>query len=63
MRKKMATTRFTKNIKAEVKAIYRKTLKELNDYQNRYDNETDYSRNIPQQKVWIQKIEKALSER
>lgn len=62
MRKKMAETQFTKNIKAEVKVIYRKTLKNLNDFQNRYDNETDYSRNVPQQKVWIQKIEKALNE-
>ncbi|PIB27057.1 DUF922 domain-containing protein [Maribacter sp. 4U21] len=62
MRKKMAKARFTKNIKAEVKAIYRETLKELNDFQNRYDKETDYSRNIPQQKFWIQRIEKALNE-
>ena len=62
MRKKMAATKFTKNIKAEVKAIYRKTLKELNNFQNRYDDETDYSRNILQQKVWIRKIQRALNE-
>lgn len=61
MRKKMAATKFTKNIKAAVKVIYTNTLEELNNFQNRYDNETDYSRNIPQQKIWIRKIQKALS--
>ena len=58
----MGKTSFTKNVKAEVRAIYKRTLKELNDFQNRYDDETDYSRNVPQQIAWIKKIERALSE-
>ncbi|WP_281540763.1 DUF922 domain-containing protein [Maribacter aestuarii] len=58
----MAKTSFTKNVKAEVRAIYKKTLRELNDFQNRYDDETDYSRNVPQQVAWTKKIVKALSE-
>ena len=61
MSSEMAKTQFTKNVKAEVRVIYKKILKELNDFQNKYDNETDYSRNIEQQKLWIVKIEKALS--
>ena len=58
----MAKTSFTKNVKAEVRAIYKKTLRELNDFQNKYDEETDFSRNVPQQIAWIKKIERALSE-
>lgn len=58
----MAKTSFTKNVKEEVRAIYKRTLRDLNDFQNRYDDETDYSRNVPQQIAWIAKIDKALSE-
>lgn len=61
MRTEMAATDFTKNVKAEVKAIYKRTLRELNNFQNRYDDETNYSRNLEQQKIWIQSIEKELS--
>ncbi len=61
MRAVMAKTKFTKNIKSEVRAIYKKTLKELNDFQNRYDNETDYSRNVSEQERWTSKINSELS--
>ncbi|MBT8211005.1 MAG: DUF922 domain-containing protein [Eudoraea sp.] len=60
MRAEMGKTRFTKNIKAEVKAIYQKINAELADFQNRYDSETDYSRNVAQQKVWNETIKAAL---
>ncbi len=60
MRKIMATTIFTKNVKAEVKAIYRQINKELSEFQQVYDNETNYSRNIEQQLSWNQKIQDAL---
>ncbi|EAQ99811.1 hypothetical protein FB2170_15856 [Maribacter sp. HTCC2170] len=60
MRKRMDNATFTKNIKSEVRKIYKEILIELSDYQNRYDDETDFSRNIEQQKVWIKKIEEAL---
>lgn len=60
MRKIMDTTTFTKNVKAEVKAIYRKINKELAEFQQVYDNETNYSRNIEQQQSWNQKIKDAL---
>jgi hypothetical protein len=61
MDKEMAETTFGKNVKQEVRAIYKKTLRELNKFQNQYDLETDYSRNVPQQKHWIAKIQQALS--
>ncbi len=60
MRKQLQNTRFTKNVKAEVKAIYRKINKELNDFQNRYDDETNFSRNLEQQLEWNEEIAKVL---
>ncbi len=60
MRSQMANTRFTKNIKAEVKAIYRKINEELADFQKRYDTETDYSRNVAQQQIWNETIKAAM---
>ncbi|MGB5461370.1 DUF922 domain-containing protein [Eudoraea sp.] len=60
MRKIMDATTFTKNVKAEVKAIYRQINKELAEFQQLYDQETNYSRNIEQQLSWNQKIKDAL---
>lgn len=60
MRNIMDKTTFTKNVKAEVKAIYRQINKELAEFQQVYDNETNYSRNIEQQLSWNQKIKDAL---
>lgn len=50
------------NVKAKVKTIYRDINKELNDFQNQYDNETNFSRDREQQQEWILRIEKALLE-
>lgn len=60
MRKRLANTKLTKNVKAEVKSIYREILKELDDFQNAYDDETNFSRNLEQQLIWNEKITKAL---
>ncbi len=60
MRKQLQNTRFTKNVKAEVKAIYRKINKDLSDFQNRYDDETNFSRNLEQQLEWNEEIAKVL---
>ncbi len=62
MNREMAVTAFTKSVKAEVKSIYRKTLRELNSFQNIYDTETNFSRNLAAQQEWILKIEKALND-
>jgi len=60
MRERLKNTKFTQNVKAEVKVIYKDILKELNNFQNSYDNETNFSRNREQQLLWNAKIAKAL---
>ncbi len=60
MRAQLAQTRFTKNIKAEVRAIYQQINSELAQFQKRYDSETDFSRNVAQQKAWNETIKAAL---
>lgn len=62
MKKKMNSSVFTDNIKSEVKKIYRTILKELSDFQNQYDDETDYSRNLGAQIKWNKKISEALKD-
>jgi len=52
--------RFTKNIKAEVREIYKQVLKELAMFQDRYDEETNYSRNSEKQLLWNKKVADAL---
>ena len=60
MRKRLEETKFTNNVKAEIKKIYGEITTELNDFQNRYDDETNFSRNREQQLLWNDKIGKAL---
>ncbi|MGB5821164.1 MAG: DUF922 domain-containing protein [Saonia sp.] len=60
MRKRLGETKFSKQIKAEVRAIYKKILRELSDFQNRYDTETNFSRNREQQFLWNKKVQEAL---
>ncbi len=61
LRKELSEATFThENIKAKVKAIYNKNNKALNDYQNRYDEETNFSRYLQQQILWNKKIAEVL---
>ena len=60
MRKIVAETNFTSNVKAEIKKIYRDILKELSAFQKKYDFETNFSRNIEKQLEWNRKISEAL---
>lgn len=60
MRKQLKETSFSDNVKAEVREIYQNVLQELASYQDRYDWETDFSRNHKAQLRWKKKIEKAL---
>ncbi len=62
MRRAMDSTRFTENVKAEINAIYLQTLKELEDFQDRYDAETNYSMNRTAQLKWNMQIEEALKQ-
>lgn len=61
MRKRLAETTFTKNVKAEIKAVYKQILKELGNFQNKYDYETNFSRNLGKQLQWNQDIKEALN--
>ena len=60
MRKQMSETRFTKNVKKEVRAIYQKIIKDLSVFQDLYDQETDFSRNEEAQLIWNKEIAAAL---
>jgi hypothetical protein len=47
-------------VNKDVNAIYRNVMDQLVQMQNEYDGETDYSRNSPQQKLWLEKIDNYL---
>nr|WP_299066771.1 DUF922 domain-containing protein [uncultured Allomuricauda sp.] len=62
MRAKLKRTSFSDNVKAEIRKIYMETLKELKDFQELYDWETNFSRNTEKQLEWNKKIAEALKE-
>lgn len=63
-RKQLSKATFThSNVKGKVRSIYRKINKELNDFQNEYDDETNFSRDIDQQLIWNEKIKNSLNEK
>jgi len=62
LKKELESTRFSKNVKKEVQAIYDRILVELSALQSRYDHETNYSRDTRKQLFWVQKIHQALQE-
>lgn len=61
MRNELSAKTFTANIKTEVKVIYERIIKELSEYQELYDNETNFSRNTGKQLQWNKKIVSALA--
>ncbi len=61
MRKRLNETSFSDNVKAEIRKIYKEILKELADFQDRYDWETNFSRNREQQLRWNTQIAEELS--
>ena len=61
LKRKLDITTFKhSSLKNEVKSIYKAVMKELNNYQNLYDKETNFSRNIEEQLRWNKKIREAL---
>lgn len=50
------------NVKSKVKSIYQDNNRLLDDFQNKYDDETNFSRNREKQEVWRLQVEKALQE-
>lgn len=64
MEARLAEETFThNNVKAKVKSIYKEILKEVDDFQNQYDDETNFSRDRERQALWDEKITKLLEER
>ncbi|WP_276165872.1 DUF922 domain-containing protein [Zobellia alginiliquefaciens] len=61
-REQLAQTQFTMDAKAEVRTIYKAILRELMNFQNKYDRETNFSRDLHQQLLWNKQIEAALKE-
>lgn len=63
LRKELTTASFThENVKRKIKVLYNQNNAALSDFQNKYDTETNFSRNREQQLIWNEKIEKALRE-
>ena len=56
-RKRLESTRFTENIKAEVRDIFQQINRELKQYQDRYDLETNSSRLMDRQWEWQYNID------
>lgn len=56
LRRRLREATFSDNVKAEVRDIYNKILKQLNAYQERYDWETDFSRKTIAQLRWQKMI-------
>lgn len=62
MREKLRRTSFSDDVKEEVRKIYRDILHELQEYQEKYDWQTNFSRNWEKQLEWNKKIANALKE-
>lgn len=60
MQKILRETTFTRNIKSKIKTIFKQINRELSQLQNRYDHETDFSRNLEKQLFWNQMIAEVL---
>ena len=60
-RKELGAATFShENVRRKIKTLYNRNNEELNDFQNRYDTETNFSRNREQQLNWNEKIKVAL---
>lgn len=60
LRKVISEASFDRNLKREISALYKKTEKERELMQNRFDKETNHSRNIEKEKQWQEFIAKEL---
>ncbi|NNJ89555.1 MAG: DUF922 domain-containing protein [Eudoraea sp.] len=60
MRARVENYSFSSNVKAEMNRIYEQILRELQAFQKRYDEETNFSREIEKQLEWNQRISEGL---
>lgn len=61
-RKRIAETRFSSNVKSEMRKIYKETSKELEALQDYYDEETNYSMDKEKQHYWQLYIDNQLQQ-
>lgn len=61
LRKKLSERNFSKKVKTEIEAIYRKTEQERRSTQAKFDDETDHSRNVQMEKQWENHIAQQLT--
>ncbi len=59
-RKALSDTSFGKDVKSEIQRLYKKTIRELRDFQKLYDEETNFSRNREAQLRRNREVRKAL---
>jgi hypothetical protein len=62
LRSRLRQTAFSGKVRAEVRKIFEQVNRELSEFQDRYDGETDYSRNAEAQLAWNRAVAQLLSE-
>ena len=60
MRKVLEERTFGRNVRAEVRRIFTEINRELSEFQDRYDRETDFSRNREAQTEWNRRVAEML---
>lgn len=61
MRARVKSYSFSSNVKAEMSRIYEQILREMRAFQKRYDEETNFSREVEKQLEWNKRISEELS--
>ena len=62
MRERLGRQTFGPNVRAEVRRIFKELNRELSEFQDRYDQETDFSRDREAQARWNASIAKRLGD-
>lgn len=60
-RQRLDATRFTRDVKAEVRAIFKQINRELSEFQDRYDLETNSSRLRDRQRDWHRRVQEEMA--
>lgn len=61
LRKRMASRKFSKNVKAEIETIYLQVEEQRKAMQRKFDVETDHSRNIKKEIFWEEYVARQLA--
>lgn len=60
LRQRISNLKGSNNVSAELKKAHNNTLNELSDFQDQYDNETDFSRHTESQIKWTKHVNEEL---